>query len=226
MIFTMRFYRHCDLDLISTLWSIKPKERPKVVKRCIDAYLGIKPFEINDIPLSVSFNDVSFMNEVYSLTIRVTDKEEIFINQLKNGFKNNALKNITRQYIGLHGLSAYATDIDAFSYMNSLNIEKTISHIKQNNYISLEDNKESDNTNLNSNDLEIVPATVPKKVKEPKETKKRKSTSKKKVKETVDVQKNNIINEEPKENNDNKNLSEQEVNALNDDIFALIGGML
>lgn len=108
--------------------------------------------------------------------------------------------------------------------MNSLNIEKTISHIKQNNYISLEDNKESDNTNLNRNDLEIEPTTVSKK--ETKEIKKRKYTSKKKVKETVDVQKNNIINEKPKENNDNENLSEQEVNALNDDIFALIGGML
>ena len=110
--------------------------------------------------------------------------------------------------------------------MNSLNIEKTISHIKQNNYISLEDNKGSDNANLNGNDLEIVPTTVPKKVKESKEIKKRKYTSKKKVKETVDVQKNNIINEGHKENNDNENLSQQEVNALNDDIFALIGGML
>lgn len=155
MIFTMRFYRHCDLDLISLLWSVKPRQRTKVVKRCIDAYLGIIPFQIEDIPFTIDFNDVSIMNEVYTLTIRVTENEEIFIKQLKDGFKNNALKNIVRQYIGLHGLPAYATDIDAFNYMSELNINKTISHNLDNAITSNNSQQNVNPTNITINNTPI-----------------------------------------------------------------------
>ena len=128
MIFTMRFYRHCDLDMIHVLWSLPARKRTAIVKQCIYAYLGQSELSLADYDFEPNYIRAEDLHEVYSLALRLNDDDPttVFVRDtLKEGYKNNALKNIVRMYLGSYGISAYAKDESSWQELR--NLEGTIS---------------------------------------------------------------------------------------------------
>lgn len=204
MVFTLRFYRHSDLDLIHILWSMPIKKRNQFIQQCINNFIGhYVPLELTDTDMTLCYQQQELINQVYSTGISLNEEQARLVRNIKTGYKNNAIKNIIRANMQLNGIAAYAKNPDAYQWISAM--ENAFQNKMQVFYHpeALPDTVESIPEAVPENNIESLPE-----IPQPSNSVPEMQDN---VSKEADIQKENITDED--------------IDALNADIFSFLSGI-